>query len=145
MWPPGNHKPANAKVHRPRSELRVGRNSAHHGQPEGQEEEEGKLSRGRLGADVGGGPDDGTQHHGRGRDEYGNGEHFNPSFHYEYPPFVGRGDRLASESYIFTRSPWCLASSSRVSANRFSSFPADLSLLPGRHLDPPSGAGNTVS
>ena len=32
----------------------------------------------------------------------GNGEHFNPSFHHEYPPFVGRGDRLASESYIFT-------------------------------------------
>ena len=39
-----------------------------------------KLSRGRLGADVGRGPDDGTQHHGRGRDEHGNGEHFNPVF-----------------------------------------------------------------
>src|SRR5215216_7308782 len=120
MRPPGNHKPADAKVHRPRSELRVGRNSAHHGQPEGQErdpqpekdglhqgeeEEEGKLSRGRLGADVGGGPDDGTQYHGRSRNEYGNGQHFHPTFHYECSPFSGRGEGLASESYMFTRSP----------------------------------------
>ena len=70
MRPPGNHKPADAKVHRPRSELRVGRNSAHHGQPEGQErdpqpekdglhqreeKEEGQLGAGGLGAEIGGG------------------------------------------------------------------------------------------
>src|SRR5918994_5161233 len=68
MRPPGNHKPADAKVHRPRSELRVGRNSAHHGQPEGQErdpqpekdrlhqreeKEEGQLGAGGLGAEIG--------------------------------------------------------------------------------------------
>src|SRR5215208_6039921 len=32
-----------------------------------------------------------------------------------------------------------------VSLARFSSFPVDFSLLPCRHLDPPSGAGNMVS
>ena len=45
-----------------------------------EEEEERKLSAGGLGADLGGGPDDGTQHYGRSRDEYGNGQHFHQVF-----------------------------------------------------------------
>jgi hypothetical protein len=43
-------------------------------------------------------------------------------------PFAGRGEGLASESCIFTRSPKCLASSGRVGVDRFSSFPVDFGL-----------------
>src|SRR5215203_4342277 len=120
VGPPGDKEPADREVRDPRpprraaqsplqwceSEEQEGDTETERQRLEGsEEEEEGKLSRGGLGADLGGGPDDGTQHHGRSRDEYGNGQHFHPRFHCECPPFAGRGDWLASESCMFTRSP----------------------------------------
>src|SRR5829696_1021131 len=143
VGPPGDKEPADREVRDPRPPRRAAQSPLQWCESEEQEgdteterqrlqgseeEEERKLSRSGLGADLGGGPDDGTQHHGRSRDEYGNGQHFHPSFHYECPPFAGRGEGLASEVCIFTRSPLCLACSRRVSADRFSSFPVDFSL-----------------
>ena len=97
------------------------------------------------GADLGGGPDDGTQHHGRSRDEYGNGQHFHQVFitNVLLWPDVVRGLRPSLVSLRDLHS--VSLAQEGVSANRFSSFPVDFTLLPCRLLDPPSGAGNEIS